>query len=586
MTRRPPRFGAPRGPRRGSKPRSGPGGPAATPPVAVLLDHALELHRTARLAEAESIYRRILALAPGHPDALNLLGLAALQSERPADGLAMFDQAIRNAPAVADFHNHRGLALQRLGRTADATASFRKALAIMPLHVGALANLAGAMLANGEIDAAIDCYRRALDLQPGHAEAFSNYLLALNYDPGAGADFVLAEHRRFEAVLGIEARGDHRRDRDPARRLKVGYVSPDLCEHSCAFFVAPLLAAHDRTCVDVFCYAAVKRPDATTARLRGMADHWRDIAGLDDAAAAALIERDGIDILVDLAGHTAGNRLPLFARKPAPVQVSWLGYPNTTGLRAIDYRLTDESADPPGTDLAGADGRNVERLIRLPGGFLCYQPPADAPDPAPPPVVRGAGVTFGSFNNSSKISAPVVELWAGILARAPASRLVLKARQLESQALRQHYAGLFSARGIAADRLVLLPWTATIRAGMAAYDEVDIALDTFPYNGTTTTCEALWMGVPVVTLAGDRHASRVGASLLRAVGLAELVTESPAAYLATAVALADSPDRIRAWRRTLRAQVAASPLCDSRQFAAGVETAFRTMWHRWCAPGC
>ena len=344
-------------------------------------------------------------------------------------------------------------------------------------------------------------------------------------------------------------------------------------------FIGSLIAGHDRQAFEVFCYAEVARPDDWTARIREHADAWRSTVGMDDSAAAKQIREDGIDVLVDLAGHTGQNRLLVFAKRPAPVQVTWLGYPNTTGLTAIDYRLTDEIADPEGD----ADALYTETLVRLPGGFVCYGPASDTPEAAACPVHQCGSVTFGSFNVLSKVTPEVVAVWAEILDRVPKSRLLMKNRSLADEETRARYLQMFDAHGVAAERIELCAWINSSAGHLGAYARVDIGLDPFPYNGTTTTCEALWMGVPVVTLSGDRHSGRVGASILTRVGLADLVAEAEAAYVEKAVALAGDIDRLAALRLELRDRLGRSPLCDAPAFIRYVEAAYREMWRRACA---
>ena len=346
-----------------------------------------------------------------------------------------------------------------------------------------------------------------------------------------------------------------------------------------AFFVEPLLEAHDRAAVEIFLYVNDVRADATTARIRAHADHWVPIQGVSDECAADRIRQGGIDILVDLSGHTSGNRMMLFARKPAPIAVSWLGYPHTTGLRAIDYRLTDAIADPPGE----ADERHTERLVRLAPGFLCYRPPEEAPPVVALPALRAGHVTFGSFNNFAKLSPRTVALWARLLREVAGARLVIKAPQFKDRGTRERCAAAFAAEGIAAERIDIVPPLASVAEHLALYDRIDIALDPLVYNGTTTTCEALWMGVPVVTLRGDRHAACVGASILTAVGLERCIAAAGEHYLAIATELAADLPGLAALREGMRGRIRVSPLCDATGFAGAVEAAFRTMWRDWCA---
>jgi protein O-GlcNAc transferase len=342
--------------------------------------------------------------------------------------------------------------------------------------------------------------------------------------------------------------------------------------------VEPLLRGHDRQKVEVFCYAETTRPDSVTARLQELADHWLVTVGTSHQALAERIRTDRIDILVDVAGHSAGNRLLVFARKPAPVQVTWLGYPNTTGLKAIDYRLVDAVSDPAGE----ADAWASETLVRLEDGFLCYRGLRDGPEPTPPPCLKTGTVTFGSFNNPAKVSTATFDAWAKVLSRLPQARLVLKGMSFADAATRALFFARLGDRGVSAERVEIMAWLHGSAEHLALYHRVDIALDPFPYNGTTTTCEALWMGVPVVTLRGDRHAGRVGASLLTQIGLTDLIASSIDEYVEIAAALVDNPGRLDELRRALRPLMAASPLCDEGAFARKMEAAFRTMWQQWC----
>ena len=311
------------------------------------------------------------------------------------------------------------------------------------------------------------------------------------------------------------------------------------------------------------------------------ADHWISIAEMPDQKVVERIGEDRIDILVDLSGHTGGNKLIVFAAKPAPIQVTWLGYPNTTGMRSIDYRLTDAIADPPGV----ADDLHSENLIRLEHGFLCYQPDAVAPEVTPPPCLKRDYVTFGSFNNLPKITAEVIEVWAKIMRETPGSRLLLKSKTLADRNIRQKFLQLFTERGISEDRLELHDWLPAKNSHFELYHRVDIGLDPFPYNGTTTTCEALWMGVPVITLSGDRHAARVGASIMHHSGFEESITHTEDGYIALALALARDRQRLATLRKNQRHKMRESQLMDTKLFTSTLEKAYRRMWREWCTKG-
>jgi predicted O-linked N-acetylglucosamine transferase (SPINDLY family) len=352
--------------------------------------------------------------------------------------------------------------------------------------------------------------------------------------------------------------------------LRIGYVSADFCQHAVAFFLEPVLAAHDPTAVETFCYVGNRHADAVTARLRAATHHWRDISRMDDEAAAACIRADHIDVLVDLSGHTADHRLGVFARRPAPCQVTWLGYPATTGLTAMDFRVTDDACLPPGVEdrLHGS-----ERLLRLPNVFCCYRPPADAPTVGPLPCLDGTPITFISCNALAKLSPATIALWSAVLSAVPDSRLRLHAPGGEDVSAQTWFHEKFAAHGIAAGRVVLSGEPLPVRAHLARYHAADLALDSTPYAGTTTTCEALLMGVPVITLAGESHVSRVGVSLLRAVGLTECVAQSTEEFVRMAVRLAADRKALATLRAGLRERLLSGPLGQTTAFTRNWESA-------------
>lgn len=484
-----------------------------------------------------------------------------------------------------------GGVLAKTGRLGEGETVLRRAIALDPSRAEAHASLGYLLLDRGAYELGIAALRKArgpgggLPGVGGDILAHST-LYYLSFRPDVTPKDLFAAHRQWglDYLAGLRQSG---RDaspafassRDPDRRLRVGYLSADMRKHSVSYFFGPLLEAHSAAEVETFCYADVAMPDHVTRRLQGLAHQWRPVAGMDDATIQRQIRADGIDILVELGGHTGGTRLTVLAPKPAPVTVTWLGYPATTGLPTVDYRLTDDIADPPGE----ADRLHTETLIRLPDGFLCYRPEGEAPAVGPLPVAKHGMITFGSFNNPGKITAEAVRVWSRVLAQVPGSRMLLKGTQFADAGTCGRFRDLFAAGGIGPERLDFRPRALTPREHLAMYGEVDIGLDPFPYNGTTTTCEAFWMGVPTVTLRGDRHASRVGASLLTRLGLQELIAEDLDAYVAAAVALAGDRERLGALRDGLRARMSGSPLCDRAGFARRFETALREMWRRWCA---
>jgi predicted O-linked N-acetylglucosamine transferase (SPINDLY family) len=370
----------------------------------------------------------------------------------------------------------------------------------------------------------------------------------------------------------------HANNRDPNRKLRIGYVSCDFRDHAVSRFIYRLFQNQDRRQFEIGCYADVLHPDAVTESLRACVDGWHDIGNMPDEQVAQMIRGHGVDILVDLSGHTTGSHLLTFARKPAPVQISYLGYPGTTGLPTIDYRMTDAIADPAGM----SEEFFTEKPARLPRTNWCYATPDNLPEVAPGPASTGKPPCFGSFNKLAKVSAQTLDLWAAILKEVEGSRLFLKDKVLGDPKTRERIAREFESRGIAANRLTLAGFENDVAAHFRAYGQIDIALDTFPYNGTTTTCEAMWMGVPVVTFAGKTHVTRVGASLLTTVGLGELIANSPEEYVSIAAALARNPNRLTEIRATLRQTMQKSPLMDGPAFARDVEALYRHIWRRWC----
>jgi predicted O-linked N-acetylglucosamine transferase (SPINDLY family) len=431
----------------------------------------------------------------------------------------------------------------------------------------------------GRAREALEQFAVAMSLAPRNVVTHSTYLATLNYmghlEPGA----VFEAHRKFgerfePTVRRLPPAARPAGDDATRRPLRVGYLSPDLRTHAVAHFIEPVLAHHDRAAVESFCYHDSPIVDAVSRRLQSLAAHWTHAFGMSDDALAQRIQQDGIDILVDLAGHMGNERLLLLARKPASVQATWIGYPNTTGLTSIDFRITDALADPPGM----TESLHTEQLVRLPECFSCYQPPADTPPVASLPALRNGFVTFGSFNNIAKMTPQVVQVWARILQRVPQARLTLKTKVLRSPSMQTLVRGAFAAHGVAGERLTLLGNDASVREHFDRCNAIDVALDPFPYNGTTTTLDALWMGVPVVSLAGRSHVGRVGVSQLSNLGLSELIARDEDDYVEIAARLAGDLPRLAALRSGLRERLRASPLMDAPRFTRHLEAAYRSMW--------
>ena len=527
-------------------------------------------------------FRRVIELKPDFTEAYNRLGLALHDIQQFHDAIDVYQKLLVLQNNSAGIYSNLGNCHFSLGRLHEAEDCLRVAMQHKPDSPECWSNLAGVLTAQGKHDEAIDAYYHALELDPDLFLVQSNLLLCLNYAARYTPEEVFEAHRSWALSSEAKVTGQmmsHGNPIDPERRLRIGYVSPDLHAHSVLFFIEPLLMHHDRARYEVICYAEVHKPDAITERLRGYVQGWHNICGLDDAKVAKMIQDDGIDILVDLAGHTGHSRILVFARRPAPVQVTYLGYPNTTGLTAMNYRLTDAWADPPGL----TERYHSETLVRVPGGFLCYQPDAGCPPVAALPAPGIGHVTFGSFNNLTKVTPEVVALWAKVLHAVPHSRLILKSKALSDEGMCERYYGLFAAQGIDRDRLDFMGRLASLEEHLAIYGQVDIGLDPFPYNGTTTTCEALWMGVPVITLAGHAHAGRVGVSLMSQLGLDDYIAEDMGDYVARAVRLASDLDALAELRAGLRTRMQGSALCDGPGFTRKLEEAYRGMWRTWCA---
>lgn len=550
------------------------------------LPEALVLRAQVRLSEgrvAEALADAAAAVQtkPGLTSAHLVLASAQRQSGRQEEAEAACRRALVLRPRAAEAYGTLGGVLRDMHRLEEAEAAFKAALVLRPEMTAVHDNLAQVFFLQGRLAEGEAGFRRAMQLAPDNPAITSNLVTCLNYDPAVDEAALFAEHRAWDSRHGGKDGAipavPHDNPRDPEKRLRVGYVSADLARHPVGFFLEGVLAAHDPAQVEVFCYSSRVVEDWLSEKLKASAHVWRSVSPLGHAALTRRIRDDGIDILVDLSGHTGGNRLPVFAAKPAPVQASWLGYFNTTGLSAMDYVLMDAITVPDGGERWFA-----EEVVRLPGGRFCYTPPPYAPPPAPPPCLKRGSVTFGSFNNLSKVTDAVVGLWARVLHAVPGSRLVLKWRTLGQPSAVEDMRRRFAAEGIEASRLDLRA-ESLHEAMLAEYADLDIALDPFPFCGGLTTCEALWMGVPVVTLPQARPVSRQTLGFLTTIGLGGLAAATPDDYVAIAASLAADPARLADLRAGLRDRMRASPLCDAPRFTRDLEAAYRRMWRRWCS---
>jgi protein O-GlcNAc transferase len=532
-----------------------------------------------RLEDAVKEYRHALRIDPNDAAVHNNLGNLLYTLGRSDEAAASFQESIRLNPNNAETHSNLGnVYLFYMGRLHDALACNQEALRLKPDLPQAHINLGSVYMVQGRLDEALASYQTALRYDPGNAAARSNLLYMLSYRADCDMAALFAEHVRWGKIHGRDPASiaPHANVPDANKRLRIGYVSADFRNHPVGIFIEQVLAHHDKDCFEIFCYSNHGISDDLTERLRSYADHWRNVLAQPDEALAQRIRRDGIDILVDLAGHTGGNRLLTFALKPAPVQVTWMSYIATTGLKAIDYIIANRYIIPPQDDCY-----YVERVVRLPHSFLCFAPPRFPLEVSPLPALSTAEITFGCFNNAAKLTLEVIAVWAKILRALPRSRLFLKSGGFNDEEMKTHFRNLFVANGVRNEQLEFAGRSPR-NEYLAAYHAVDIGLDPFPYNGGTTTVEALWMGVPVVTLRGDRFVSRMGESIMMNLGMEECVTDSEEAYVARAIALASDLPRLAAMRNGLRERLVNSPLCDGPGFTRDLEAAYRRMWEDWC----
>ncbi len=546
--------------------------------AAAHLNLGIVLDELRRPQESIDACRRSIELDPKNPDAHSQLACAFLAINRPDEAAKASLAALHLNPNHAGASNNLGEALRGLQRPDEAAMYYERALRLTTAPPQIMRNNLGiARMMQGRVEQAIAAHRRAVELQPDYAAAASNLLYTLHYSLFSDAASLTEEHARWarsiESRLGPPRK--HANSPDPDRPLRIGYVSSDFRKHAVEHFIEPILAHHNHAHFEITGYSSSPLSDDSTQRLRGYCDRWREIYSLSNDAAADLIAQDGIDILIDLSVHSAGNRLAIFARKPAPVQMTYLGYPGTTGLAAIDYRVTAAGMDRPDAI------EGTERLLVLPESYFCYQPPRQAPAVAEPPSLANGYVTFGSCNRLSKINDEVIAVWAKLLQTVAGSRLQLLAIGLREPATCRLFTDRFAAHGISAERIILQP---SCGEGdyLAAHHRVDIALDPFPFNGGTTTLHALWMGVPIITLAGQLPVGRMGLNILTNLGLEELVAGSMEDYVAIAAQLAGDLNRLQQLRQGLRERLRQSPLMKAAEFTRDLESLYRRAWKTWC----
>jgi predicted O-linked N-acetylglucosamine transferase (SPINDLY family) len=604
------------------------------------LEQAVAFLRSGLWKDAERVCLGILAREPDHPAALAVAGEASLRTGNlqlgatrlvaaanaggPAAAKAVadvFSRAVAAEPRSAQLHHWRGEVLSRVGSLEEAIAAFRRALSIDESQPGthyclaevlmlqgfadeaaaayravirlvgqtrgyanftasAYSGLGDALMRNGEQEDAIDAFRRAHALAPTSLRQ-TQLAYHMQFDPTAGPEAVLREAREWDRLYAAPLRRSERRyENDPApeRRLRIGYVSADFRTHAVQNFLPPLFERHDRAGFEVFAYSNVVKPDAATEWVQAHVDAWRDITKLDDDDAARRIREDRIDVLVDLSMHTSGERLLVFARAPAPVQVCWLAYPGTTGLRAMDYRVTDPHLDPPELDGAEYDRAYSEKPIRLADTFWCYRPQHPGTEVGPLPALSAGHVTFGCLNNFAKVTAGTVDLWARILLAVDRARCLL---YVPSPGARERVKRQMERAGVSPDRVEFV-WRQLLPEYLATYRRIDIGLDTLPCGGGTTSLDAFYMGVPLVTQVGRSIVGRAGLGIARNLGLPELVAANGDDYVRIACALAGDLGRLSEMRASLRARMVGSPLMDEARFVQEMERGLRDAWRRWC----
>ena len=531
--------------------------------------------------EAISCYCRVLQIRPDNFDAFNNLGIAYKEKGQFDNAVNCYQNAIKINPHYASAYFNLGYAFMKIGDFESALVNFQRSLQINPNSSETFKLLGITYSRQGKTNEAESSWKRAIQINPEDPIPYEDLLMGMNYSNRYNKQTILAEHvkfaNQFEKPLSSSLK-QYTNGRQLSRRLKIGYISPDFRRHAVAYFIEPVLVAHNRDHYEVFCYSNSNKYDEVTKRIQNQADHWRSIVKISDEEVADLIRKDEIDILVDLAGHTANNRILVFARKPAPIQISWIGYLTTTGLSAIDYRIADSYTDPPGE----TEKYYTEKLIRLPESFLCYLPDIGSPEVGPLPALSKGYITFGSFNNFVKMTPEMFTIWAGILnGNTKNPDLILKGKSFGDKTTCQYTINMFLQRGIAAQRITLQSWDPSPKH-LESYNLVDIGLDTFPFNGATTTCEAMWMGVPVINLAGDAYHSRSGESLLSNVGLKKLIAKTYDDYIEIAVNLAADVKRLQRLRNDLRIMMKKSPLTDAKRFTHNLEKSYRNIWETWC----
>ena len=578
-----------------------------------LYAQAVNLHKAGNVPEAENLYKQIIAKTPTHADSYNMLSIiygqrrdfnAAKESVNKALELqpnnlaynfgkafiltnmldyAGAEESYKKVVALnknfPDAYLQLGIIQRDMGKISEAINNFKICLAIAPNSMPAIANLGNTIFDTGDVTEALKYYKKGAEMQPNNADVASNFILSLHYDELSTRDELFAMAKKWAEKFMPEslAKKTHPNTKEPERKLRIGYVSADFKAHPVGFYLEGVFENHDKNNFEIYCYANQMHSDKITQKIAKAADKWFVISEMPDEHVIKLIENDKIDILIDMGGFSANNRLSVFARKPAPVQMTWIGYFDTTGMKAMDYIVSDKFLIPE-----GQEKYYVEKPLRLPNCYVTMRPPQFDITVGELPAKTNGYITFASFNNSRKLNKAVVELWAEILNKVPNSKLLLKSKAFVDENLRGKFLEFFVSRDIAKERLTFSGHT-FIEQMFAEYDNVDIALDTFPFTGNTTSSHALWMGVPVITLAGDNYVARMSSTILNAVGHPEFVAKDKKQYVEKAVSLANNVELLAKIRKSLRQDFETSKLSDAKTFTKELEAEFRKAWKEWCS---
>jgi predicted O-linked N-acetylglucosamine transferase (SPINDLY family) len=541
--------------------------------VEFFFQKGLAAHQKGDLKLAESYYQKIIQMDSNHSDAYHLIGVINSEQGKNEKAIENIKKAIQLSKNEI-YLNSLGVIYLRQGNIQDAIMFFKKALAYDDKYSDAYNNLGQAQLIVGDIYESTKNFHKGLISAYNAPQLFSNYLMSLNYNPIMSPEKIYNEHFKYNELFHSCRKYDHQFDKNK-KKLKIGYVSSDFCQNSVAYFVESILKYHDRNHFEIYCYSDVIQSDEITHRLKQYASKWVNCLAMTDDQMTECIYNDEIDILVDLSGHFSGNRLPVFAQQPAKIQVTYLGYPNTTGLSSIQYRFTDAISDPD-----TLDSFYSEHLVKLENGFLCYHPQHDSSDVSSLPAEKNGFITLGSFNNLAKVNQTVIQTWAKILCQMPDAKLLLKARPLSDKKTQDYIINKFVSNGAKKDQIQCMGFLDSIQSHFEAYHYVDLALDPFPYNGTTTTCDALWMGVPVVTKCDITHAGRVGSSILTHVGLNDFISNSTEAYIAKTVSICNNISLLKNMRKHIRTIFQNSPLMDGKRFTEKLEQTYQQIWQQ------